>query len=74
MTSFPIENRACLDAGAFAGLSAILTGHRSFKSALDWALTRKPPLHLEDVLAQDEFSHDSILSGLDGLWLVYDVT
>jgi hypothetical protein len=72
--TFPIENRAGLDANAFAALSAILAEQRSFKHALDWALNRTPPLRLEDVLAQDEFSHDGMISGLDQLWLVYDMT
>jgi hypothetical protein len=74
MSAFPIENRAGLDPERFADLCTLLAGQRSFKTALDWALTRTPPLSLEDIHAQDEFSHDALISGLDGLWLVYDVT
>lgn len=74
MNLFPIENRAGLVAAAFADLAATLVGHRSFKTALDWGFARTPPLVLVDVLAQDEFSHDGILSGLGDLWLVYDMT
>jgi len=72
--SFPIENRAGMSEPAFASLAAVLAGQRSFKHALDWMYSHMQPLLLDDIFAQDEYSHDAIVSGWDGLVLVYDVT
>ena len=39
-----------------------------------WAFARTPPLHLADVVTQDEFTHDVILKTDADLFLVFDTT
>ncbi len=73
-TTFPIENRANLPAEEFAGLVAVLAGQRSIKHTLDWLVSHHPQLDLTDMITQDEYSHDFLVSYPGGLWLVYDST
>ncbi len=71
---FPIENRADLPAEDFKRLAGGVAGHRSVKHAIDWLPEHDPPLSLSDMVTQDEFSHDILVSYPGGLWLVYDST
>ena len=42
--------------------------------AIGWAAGRSPPARVEDVIVQDEFTHDVVV-GLGGdRWLVFDTT
>ena len=70
----PVENRAGLPEADFAALEEVVSGQRSMKHVLDWALGRRPPLALADMVTQDEFSHDFLVPYPGGLWLVYDST
>jgi hypothetical protein len=71
---FPIENRARLSPCAFERLAVQVAWHRSIKRAIDWLAGHQPPLGPEDILAQDEYSHDFVVAYPGGLWLVYDCT
>jgi hypothetical protein len=73
-TPAPIENRANLAARQFDRLAQSLTEHHSIKHALDWLQGHRPPLTVSDMVTQDEFSHDILVSYPGGLCLVYDVT
>ena len=70
----PVENRADLPAADFAALAEVVSAQRSMKHVLDWALGRRPPLDLADMVTQDEFSHDFLVAYPGGLWLAYDST
>ena len=70
----PVENRAELPEADFAALARVVSAHRSMKHVLDWALGRRPPLALADMVTQDEFSHDFLVEYPGGLWLAYDST
>ena len=74
MDTFPIENRAGLSADAFALLEATLRGHRSMKHAFDCWLAQTPPLVADDMITQDEFSHDFVFRLGADRYLVYDAT
>jgi hypothetical protein len=69
----PVENRAGLPDERFAELARFVGRHRSIKHALDWLLRQDPPLALDDMVTQDEFSHD-FLANLGDCWLAYDTT
>jgi hypothetical protein len=70
----PVESRAELPAVEFAALAEVVSAHRSMKHVLDWALGRRPPLSLADMVTQDEFSHDFLVPYPGELWLAYDST
>jgi hypothetical protein len=69
-----VENRAALSADALALLDAEVAGHRTLAEVVRWGLDRRPPLVVEDVVIQDEFTHDVVMPWRDGLHLVYDTT
>ncbi len=73
-TTFPIENRADLSPGDFAGIAEAVANHRSIRGAIDWFVRQNPPLVPADMVTQDEFSHDILVAYPGGLWLVYDST
>jgi hypothetical protein len=70
----PLENRAGVPEQEFAELARAVSGQRSMKHVLDWALGHRPPLALADMVTQDEYSHDFLVAYPGGLWLVYDST
>ena len=69
-----VENRAGLAAEAFDALSRVLAPQDSLRRALDWLLGQRPPLAPEEMLTQDEYSHDLLVPYPGGLYLVYDST
>jgi len=70
-----VENRAQLEPGEFARQEANLTAQRSVRHVLDWLSCHVPPLRMEDMVTQDEFSHDILLVPYEQeLYLVYDST
>jgi len=69
-----VENRAQLEPGEFARLDANLTAQRSVRHVLDWLSRHEPPLRMEDMVTQDEFSHDILVPYEKQLYLVYDST
>lgn len=71
---FPIENRAQLPQQAFARLAGQVTKHSSIKRAIDWLAAHRPPLAPDDIVAQDEYSHDILVAYPGDLFLVYDCT
>ena len=72
--TFPIENRGNVASAVFAPIAEAVASHRSMKHALDWLVSHDPPLTLNDMVTQDEFSHDILVQYPGGLWLVYDST
>jgi hypothetical protein len=73
-TRIRVENRAGLKEEEFLRLEGVLTHQHSVRDALDWLRRQVPPLTMQDVVTQDEFSHDILVSYSDQLYLVYDST
>jgi hypothetical protein len=46
----------------------------TLEELLRWARDRIPPVLVEQVVTQDEFTHDVLVPWPDGLTLVYDTT
>jgi hypothetical protein len=64
-----VENRAQLEPGEFARLEAKLTAQRSVRHVLDWLPRHEPSLKMEDMVTQDEFSHDILVPyEQDSIW------
>ncbi|MDH3498303.1 MAG: hypothetical protein OER21_16220 [Gemmatimonadota bacterium] len=47
---------------------------RSLAALLEWLGARTPPGRLDQIVTQDEFTHDVVVADTDGRWLVFDVT
>ncbi len=69
-----IENRAGLEDQAFLSLAGDLSRQHSVRHVLDWLRRHDPPLKMQDMVTQDEFSHDILVAYREGLYLVYDST
>lgn len=69
-----VENRGEVESETFAALSAVVSGHRSIKNAVDWLSTMQPPRAPSEMVTQDEYSHDVLVPLPEALWLVYDCT
>jgi len=65
---------ASLDLGTAASLQAVLIGQPTLERVLAWGRSFVPPRRVEDVLTQDEYTHDVIFPWDDGRFLVYDTT
>jgi hypothetical protein len=64
----PLDNQANLSDEVLAGLATEVARHGSLAEAVLWAP------EVLDVVVQDEYTHDVVLRGRDGLVFVYDTT
>ena len=62
-----------LDAASREALERAIAEQTTLERALDWGRTHQPPLAVETILTQDEYSHD-VLIPYAGRYLVYDTT
>lgn len=73
MEDTPLLDYAGLDPAEHAALSRAIATHTTLERALDWARHLTPPLAVESVLTQDEYTHD-VLIPYGTHWLVYDTS
>jgi hypothetical protein len=69
-----VENRAGLDDELFLSILREISGQSSIRHVVDWLVRHQPPLKIEDMVTQDEFSHDIMVPYREELFLVYDST
>lgn len=69
-----IETRAALTSERRATLSAVVAPFSSLQDLVRWGFAQRPPLDVQAVIIQDEFSHDVVLPWTDGLFLAFDTT
>ena len=55
-------------------IAAIHSGLTSLAGVLDWGRAETPPLAVEDIITQDEYTHDVLIPDRRGHYLVYDTT
>ncbi len=55
-------------------LKGALTDIGTLDQLLNWGSRQEPPVRLEEVLAQDEYTHDVLVPWRDGQWLIFDST
>ena len=54
-------------------LAAIVAVQTSLERVLNWGREQRPPIDIESILTQDEYTHD-VLIPFEGRYLVYDTT
>ena len=69
----PLIDYASLDEATRARLVQIVAAQTSLESVLNWGREQRPPVDIESILTQDEYTHD-VLIPFDGRYLVYDTT
>ena len=69
-----LDDRVGLDAVEAQALAADLGRLGSLHALLRWGLGHEPALVIDDVVIQDEFTHDVVIPYRDGLFLVFDTT
>lgn len=62
------------ESGEKAALERQLCARKMLDELLHWAFAQSPPLQLSDVIVQDEFTHDVVLTRPDRRALVFDCT
>lgn len=73
MSDIPLIDYASLDEHTRQRLAAVIATHTSLERALNWGRTQRPPLAVEAILTQDEYTHD-VLIPFENRYLVYDTT
>src|SRR5205809_245357 len=61
-----VENRAGLDDELFSNILREVSGQCSIRHVVDWLGRHEPPLRIEDMVTQDEFSHDIMVPFREG--------
>jgi hypothetical protein len=67
-------DRARLSEALFRDLQRAVSGHASLERVLEWGRTQAPVRRVEEIVTQDEFTHDVLVPLDPPLYLAYDVT
>jgi hypothetical protein len=73
MNTTPLIDYANLDEPTRSRLAETVAAHTSLERVLKWGREQRPPLEIESILTQDEYTHD-VLIPFEGRYLVYDTT
>ena len=69
-----LTNRARLTQARVDQLARDVADHGTLHDVLEWGFAQKPPRRVEEIVTQDEYTHD-VLVPLDApLYLAYDVS
>lgn len=71
--SIPLLDYAGLESTERESLARAIGAQTTLERALDWARAQTPPLAVESVLTQDEYTHD-VLIPYGSRYLVYDTS
>lgn len=73
MDDIPLVDHAELQPTERESLGRAVAAHTTLERVLDWARAHTPPLVVESVLTQDEYTHD-VLIPYGRRYLVYDTS
>lgn len=69
-----IEWRTAVTAEVRESIEALFASQKTLEDVVRWGLAQKPPVLVEDVVVQDEYTHDVVLRHPSGVYLAYDST
>lgn len=69
-----LVNRTRLPDARFRDLQLAVADHATLERVLEWGRTHIPPLRVEEIITQDEFTHDVLVPLDNSQYLAYDVT
>jgi len=74
VNNVPLIDYSGLDPAARQRLAHAVAGQTTLERALDWGCAQEPPLKVEIVITQDEYTHDVLVPFEGRRYLVYDTT
>ena len=72
--SVPVTDYAGLRPSELTRLEQELGGLSSLERVLAWGRAQLPPRVIDDILTQDEYTHDVVIAIDEGKYLVFDTT
>ena len=69
-----VRTRASIDPATAESLEALTGMFHTIEEVVRWGLMGKPRRMIEEVVIQDEYTHDVVMPYADGLYLVFDTT
>ena len=67
-------NRTELPVASVRDLQVAVAGHTSLERVLEWGRAQTPARRVEEIITQDEFTHDVLVPVDNSRYLAYDVT
>ena len=74
MSPIALTDYARVSEGERAAIEAIVRNQTSLERVLNWGRSLTPPRDVEEILTQDEYTHDVVVRFERDLFLVYDTT
>ncbi len=72
--SVSLINHTRLPDATFRDLQVVVTGHATLERVLEWGRTQTPARRVEEIITQDEYTHDVLVPIDNSQYLAYDVT
>ena len=70
----PLLDRGLLDPAERQRLAVAVAEQTTLGDVLEWGLAQKPIRQPEEIVTQDEYTHDVVIPLAPPLYLVYDVS
>jgi len=74
VTRLPFHDHASLPPTEAEALRLVTAKHAGLDDIFAWGRRQSPPVHPEDVVKQDEFTHDVLVPFATNRWVVYGTT
>jgi hypothetical protein len=74
MALLPLLFRASIDPATAADIQVLMGLWKTLEDVVRWGLMGNPRRMIEEVVVQDEYTHDVVMPYADGLYLVFDTT
>jgi hypothetical protein len=74
MRLVPVSAVGRVPADLIAVVSGALSDRRTLADVLQWARDQVPPVHVSEIVTQDEYTHDVVLPFDGTCFLVLDAT
>lgn len=72
--TLPLHDYAALTPTELGFLANAFCGFTTLGQVLDWGRGVEPPLVVDEIITQDEYTHDVLLRLPDGRYLNFDAT
>lgn len=69
-----VELRTSVSAEVQESIGALFRSQKTLEDVVRWGLAQAPVRLVEDVVVQDEYTHDVVIRHPSGLYLAYDAT
>ena len=69
-----LDHRAPIAGELRTELERLVFSQKTLEDVVRWGLSVVPPVLIENVVVQDEYTHDVVVPHPAGVWLVYDTT